>query len=431
MPPVRRRLVFYCHGYDPEAATRYRRLFVAAMAQVARRFGIARHVSPAEDDAAVPAVHWTVTAGTSDWRTETEYEVLLWDDLVRRDFARGWLRRLPLLVAAMAEALRGAVVQRLFRVSWRFALFVVYPWAALAAMLGAAALAGYAAAAIVGLVAASAVLLWAIAIVVAAAVLRALGPPARRAFVHHLLDGWIFSWQQAGGRHAEFSDRLERFARHVVDRVRQSSAEEVLIVGHSTGSTIAVALAARSLALDSDFGRRGPPVALLTIGSCLAIAGFVRTAEPLRRDIARLATTRRLSWVEYQAPQDALNAFGFVPARDLRLELGGTAARNPQIRSARFKETTAPAAYRRLRWNFFRTHFHFLMANDIPGEYDYPMIACGPVALADRIADPPAAVRAAYGAGAIASAAKQSRANGDSYSEIASPSARNDERLTT
>jgi hypothetical protein len=43
-------------------------------------------------------------------------------------------------------------------------------------------------------------------------------------------------------------------------------------------------------------------------------------------------------------------------------------------------------------------HFHFLMPNDIPGEYDYPMIVCGPVSLADRIADPPAAVRIVYGA---------------------------------
>jgi len=37
------------------------------------------------------------------------------------------------------------------------------------------------------------------------------------------------------------------------------------------------------------------------------------------------------------------------------------------------------------------------MANDIPGEYDYPMIACGPVSLADRTADPEAAISAVYG----------------------------------
>ena len=76
---------------------------------------------------------WTVSAGTRSWRTETYYEVLRWDDLVKRDFSRGWLSRIPLLAAAMAEALRGGVMQRLFRVNWQFALFVIYPWAALLA----------------------------------------------------------------------------------------------------------------------------------------------------------------------------------------------------------------------------------------------------------------------------------------------------------
>ena len=83
--------------------------------------------------------------------------------------------------------------------------------------------------------------------------------------------------------------------------------------------------------------------------------------------------------------------------RDLELDLGGRARCNPTIRSARFKETILPSTYRRIHWNFFRMHFHFLRPNDIPGEYDYPMIACGPVLLADRIADPEAAIAAAYG----------------------------------
>ena len=120
-------------------------------------------------------------------------------------------------------------------------------------------------------------------------------------------------------------------------------------------------------------------MALLTIGSCLPIVSFVRTADRLRRDIAALVTTPHLLWVEYQAPQDVLNAFGFEPVRDLKLDIGAAPQLNPRIRSARFKETLLPATYRKIRWNFFRVHFHFLMANEVPGEYDYLMIACGPV----------------------------------------------------
>jgi len=395
---VKQRLVFYCHGYDPEADSRYRRLFVTAFSQLSRRFDIKRSVGPVVRDEGVPADRWTVAAAGRDWQTETIYEVLRWDDLVKRDAGRSWAVRLPLLAGAMAEALRSGVLRRLFRLNRPFALFVIYPWAMLAGCVAGGLLLGYGAASLVSLARPlGPAACWGIAAVVALGFLRAARTRLVRAHVYHLLDGWIFTWRQATGRDAAFGTRQDRFVRHVVDRVRASDADEVLIVGHSTGSTIACELVARALALDPGFATRGPSVALLTIGSCLPVVAFVRTARRLRCDIARLATTEALLWVEYQAPQDALNAFGFDPVRDLELDVGGAAAINPRLRSARFKETLLPANYRRMRYNFFRMHFQFLAANDVPGEYDYLMIACGPVSLAERIADPQRAIATAYG----------------------------------
>ena len=51
---VTKRLVFYCPGYDPLAETRYRRLIGTGLAQISRRFGIARSIGPLERDDAVP-----------------------------------------------------------------------------------------------------------------------------------------------------------------------------------------------------------------------------------------------------------------------------------------------------------------------------------------------------------------------------------------
>ena len=373
---------------------------MTAFSQLSRRFKVERKIGPVTHDDTIPADRWTINARTEGWHTETIYEVLRWDDLVRRDFSRSWIERISLLLGALVEALRGAVVLRLFRLNWRFAIFVIYPWAALFAAISGAFLLAYGASVLADLaLPLPAMARGGITVVIAFATLHFLSPRLRKAHVYHLLDGWIFSWQQAAGRHADFDARLDRFSRHVVEAVRETEADEVLIVGHSTGSTIAVELAARALALDPDFGRTGPAVGLLTIGSCLPIVSFVRTASLLRQSIARLVTTPSLLWVEYQAPQDALNGFGFDPVRDLKLELGTRRRFNPKIRSTRFKETLLPSTYRKIRWNFFRIHFHFLMANEVPGEYDYLMITCGPVTLADRIEDPAAAVRAAYDTG--------------------------------
>jgi len=39
----------------------------------------------------------------------------------------------------------------------------------------------------------------------------------------------------------------------------------------------------------------------------------------------------------------------------------------------------APEFYGKLRWNLFRMHYQFIMANDMRAPYDYMMLVCGPV----------------------------------------------------
>jgi hypothetical protein len=395
---VTKRLVFFCPGYDPEAEIRYRRLFVAGFAQTARRFGLAREISPVETDETGPAQRWSVVAAKGEWRTDTRYEMLCWHDLVERDLSRSWLSRLPLLLSAMIDALRDRVIVRVFRIDWQFGVMMLYPWAVLLGLLAVSFGIGYAVALLF-----SAVLpvrlevKIVLALAFAAALPRVADPLMRRLFVYLMLDAWAFNWQHATGRRPDFAARLDRFADHVVAAIRSSDAQEVLIAGHSTGSVMAVQLSARILARAPDIGSGAPEFALLTIGGELPLIATVRKAEALRRDIALLTTAQSLLWVDYQAPQDPLNAYGFDPVRDLDLDLGGRPRVNPVIRSPRFKDLLSPATYRRIRYNFFRVHFQFLVANEIAGEYDYFTITCGPVRLKDRIADPAAALRTIHG----------------------------------
>lgn len=325
--------------------------------------------------------------------------MLCWHDIVHRDLSRSWLSRLPLLIAAMIEALRDRVIVQVFRIDWQFGLMMLYPWAALLALLLGAFGIGYAAATLLGLAASVPLpLRFVLAVAVAAALLRAANPAIRRVFLYLMLDAWVFNWQHATGRRRDFEARLDRFRDHMIDAVSGSDAQEVLVVGHSTGSVMAVQLMARLLAKAPGLGERGPALCLLTIGGELPLSATERKADPLRRDIARLATASDLLWVDYQAPQDPLNAHDFDPVRDLKLDLGGRPGINPVVRSPRFKDLLSPETYRRIRYNFFRVHFQFLMANEAVGEYDYFMLTCGPVPLRDRIADPAATLRTIYGA---------------------------------
>jgi hypothetical protein len=63
----------------------------------------------------------------------------------------------------------------------------------------------------------------------------------------------------------------------------------------------------------------------------------------------------------------------------------------------RFREIIAPEHYNLFRWQFFRVHFQFVMANERPHAYDFFMIVCGPVPLRERMAAADAALAVATG----------------------------------
>lgn len=400
---VARRHLIYLPGYDPEAKTRARSLFVRELVRYARRFGLSdRTVSRVEDRPEVPGLRWHVRAARDGWATETIVEVLRWDDIVDRDFKRSVATRIGLMLVGMVDYLFSGVLVRLFRMNWKFACVIIYPFTMITALGLVAAGLGYAAARV------GALLLPAqlpefvpalLGIAVAAALVAAIWPFFDRLYVWHLLHDWVFNWQHGNGVRRDYEERVDRFAAHLADLARTSDADEILVLGHSSGSIMAVETVARALALDPDLGRVGPELSLLTVGSCLPLVAFNPRAETCRRDLARIMTSEAVHWVEYQAPQDLLNSAAFNPMRDLDLGIAEAACANPAIRSSRFRDITTEATYRTMLKSPFRMHFQFLMANEKPGDYDYILMALGPTRLADRVRRPDEANALALGMG--------------------------------
>jgi hypothetical protein len=60
----------------------------------------------------------------------------------------------------------------------------------------------------------------------------------------------------------------------------------------------------------------------------------------------------------------------------------------------RFRDMLSEQLYRRIRWNFFRLHYQFIMANDQRAPYDYFMLVGGPVPVAAWQGDPRAVLEA-------------------------------------
>ena len=139
--------------------------------------------------------------------------------------------------------------------------------------------------------------------------------------------------------------RIDRFAQYLVDVARQSDAEEIVIVGHSSGSFLAIEILARARKLDPALGRHGPRLVLLTIGGNFPIVGFLmRRRQDFRDHLRQLAVEPSIDWIDCQSRKDVMNFFPFDPIAGHGIDVGA-ARRNPTIVPVRFREIIRPEHY--------------------------------------------------------------------------------------
>ena len=210
--------------------------------------------------------------------------------------------------------------------------------------------------------------------------------------VRHDLDLGILA--TASGRNG--TQRIDRFARYLADVARSSDAEEIVVVGHSSGSFLGTEILARALKLDPALGRHGPRIVLLTIGGNFPIVGFHAASQDFRDHLRRLAIEPSIDWIDCQSRKDVMNFYPFDPIAGHGIDVGA-ARRNPTIVPVRFREIIKPEHYNLFRWKFFRVHFQFVMANERPHAYDFFMIVCGPIPLQRTHGPPEAALAIATG----------------------------------
>ena len=377
---VKRRLVYQIAGYDPVDAAKQHRRFVRGIPTFARTWNVTVAASELAAAAEHAPAHWTVTSCASNWRVDATYVPLPWSDIVLNDFERSTSRRLALFGMALFDFFRTATVFRYFRARWKYGLFFLYPalhllaYAALGLWLGS----GLASAMrLPG--AAHGILAALIGVAVFLLLLKTLG---RRWRVVQALDDWIFAWDYLHGRRFDVEARLNQFAQSIVEAARDTRYDEIVVVGHSLGATLAVNIVARALDRDPAFGTRGTPVTLLTVGSTIPKFTFHPDAVRIRLDVARVAASGAVQWAEYHARADPISFWRTDPLTGRKVR--DRFDRKPIIRMTRICNMVEESTYRRIRFKFMRMHHQFVMANERRTAYDYYMMGCGPLPI-DRV----------------------------------------------
>ncbi len=392
---VKRRLVIYVQGYDPRGLAEYYRMFRREHRKTCELYGLSGQVSRAENDAERFITTWDVATSGDGWQVATRYMFLRWEDIIRKDFARpAWWKIVNMYRSYMASLLNG-VIPRIVKAHWRFGLFTLYPFVLMTLLVFLGVFAGALAMKVLLGLGAPLVVARFVAIVTGIGSFGSLlWLTERLTYLLYLCDDSASTFQFANRQRPDWEKRMETFAGYVVDAVRQSDADEVVIIGHSSGSFLAVDVLDRALTRDPALGRHGPKVALLTVGANLPIVGFHPQAQWFRDRLRRLAVAPDIAWVDYQSRHDIMNFWPFDPiaAHDIVL---GPERRNPLVVTVSFRDLWKPGDFTRRRWRFFRAHFQFLLANERLGAaYDYYLICCGPFDLVTRATHPADAIAA-------------------------------------
>lgn len=200
-----------------------------------------------------------------------------------------------------------------------------------------------------------------------------------RFYVYYLLGDYFFFASGGGRTPHDLVTRLQGFVEQITAAL-ESEADEVLIVGHSSGAQLAVSLAA--MVLRRQTGQRAR-LSLLTLGQVIPMISFLPRARELRRDLAYLSNHPQLIWADVSAPGD-----GACFALCDPVQVTGVAPDDaiwPVTISAAFSQTLSTSTQRANRWRFFRLHMQYLCAFEHPRDYDYFRITGGPRSLRDLL----------------------------------------------
>lgn len=390
---VSRRRVFYVPGYDPIHPRRYRELHRSEGAKQAALSGYSIGLKRKADPG---SFGWHVGTTIDGQLTETDFDVLVWSDIVRTSMdgsipqtywqllRTAWIYISTGALGRLMKLRKGPVIAALYPI----VALLLQAFAAIALAIGIYRLVTWG----FGYVRPDSVagnpLLHQIAgagagLAGAMRLMRWFKSIDNRIFAYYLMHDFAYSAATYGAHSQDLEARISEF-RSAIRMALRDPYQEVLIVGHSSGAHLAVSILA-DLIRAGELPANGPALSFLSLGHVVPMVSFLPKADRLRADLQYLSTRDDITWVDVTAPGDGCS---FALCDPVAVSGVSTESSHwPLVFSAAFTQSLRPETWQKLKRRYFRLHFQYLCAFDQPKDYDYFQITGGPLTLRARYAN--------------------------------------------
>lgn len=388
---VRKRHVFYLSGFDPKGPAYYYALYADESQKQAALNGSQIKVGSLKRRGRT-AKCWQIEARFGEHVTHTTYEFLRWDDIVRKHIRSSNSSFFIKMIKTYWLFFSTGTLWRILKIGYPPFVTGMYP---VVLMLAMALLALAISAAASWLWVEGLSLPWWPCVLITLASFTAMFWFARRLekTMPYLWLVYVYNFtaDQANNRVQQIDERMDQFARRIADYVATSDDDEVLIVGHSNGATIAISTLARALQRDPDLGRHRPKMSLLTLGELIVMLSLLPQAVEFRKEVQLVGSENGVDWIDLTAPRDGACFALIDPLAVSGLQqLGPPAGPKPKLLSIPISDLFSHETWRKsIKRHWLRIHFQYLRAFEKPTPYDYFTITAGSKTLNDRYRDFP------------------------------------------
>lgn len=379
MNEIKQRDVFYISGYDPRGYRYYYSLYKRNSKKQNKINNLNIQLSKTKKvDENIFSCKITTTENTN-----TNYNFLSWNDIVKENWAEGFLSNLLDTLYFIKMYLLSGIFVRFTKESKEQLIAGLYPLFYLLITLGALSFFSYKSYQFTLNYIPSYIAICTSFLIFFLGI-KLIDVIANKIAVFWLSRIYAFCARWGENKISKVDDRVEYFAKHIFEKIKEtnSSDKEFILCAHSVGTILAIGIANSVIKKCIESNIDYSNFKLLTLGHCIPLVSFQRKSKNHKKVLEELGKTKDFIWLDYTAAIDGacfcvdpITSSGIKREKDC----------GPVVMSPRFFKLFKKENYKKIKKEKYKAHFLYLNSTDLLGTYDYFDITAGNKALEYRI----------------------------------------------